>query len=75
MDFVPNELRHAGTYRYIGDTIAALIEQVAQQTAGDDSETALSTLNAHLVELGAARCTEDAAWAAERVRDARGAGH
>jgi hypothetical protein len=62
MDCVPDDLRHAGTYHYIGDTIAALIDQVAQQTAGDDSATALSTLTAHLVDLGAPRCTEDAAW-------------
>jgi hypothetical protein len=62
MEYVPNGLRLASTYRYIGDTIAELIDQVARESAGDDVETAVTTLTAHLIDLGAARCTEDPAW-------------
>jgi hypothetical protein len=61
MGYVPNDLRLASTYRYIGDTIAELIDRVARESAGDDIETALTILTAHLVDVGAARCTEDPA--------------
>lgn len=62
MQLMPEDMQLVGTYRYIGDTLGDVIDNVARRTADDDMETAVAALNAQLAAFGAIRVTEDAAW-------------